>query len=481
MGRSLLYGVAVMLVGLMAVTVASCQPREEGAAMLDQFVLVRAKTKVDQPWKEYQTLPLQGVAGFTPGAARIPLSEYGGRLDMRQEARGFTYVTKLGDRWWLVDPEGCPLLHIAVVSVSPGRSRANTLALRERFGDETKWAAATTQMLRSYAFNGAGAWSSADLIRKSPTPVLYTCIWNFMSAFAKSRKLTHVQPGHTGYVDDCIPVFHPQFEAFCNDLARGLAAYKDDPWCLGHFSDNEMPFPRDLLDRNLKLDPRNRDMAPNCRAAREWLAKRKGSDDPTMPVTDEDREAFRGYVADRYFDITTRAIRKHDPNHLCLGSRFHGAEKTSPAVFQAAGKYLNVVSVNYYGVWTPLEKDLANWVNWSGRPVIITEWYTKGSDVPGLKNTTGAGWIVPTQEDRGLFYQNYTLALLRSRVCVGWHWFKYMDNDPEDLSTDPSNRDSNKGIVNLRYEGYPPLLDCMKALNANAYALADHFDSQSEQ
>ena len=47
---------------------------------------------------------------------------------------------------------------------------------------------------------------------------------------------------------------------------------------------------------------------------------------------------------------------------------------------------------------------------------------------------------------------DFTLALLESRNCIGWHWFKYLDNDPDDLTTDLSNRDSNKGIVNLRYE-----------------------------
>lgn len=67
-------------------------------------------------------------------------------------------------------------------------------------------------------------------------------------------------------------------------------------------------------------------------------------------------------------------------------------------------------------------------------------------------------------------------ALLQSKVCVGWHRFKYIDNDPTDTSTDPSNRDSNKGIVTVRYRPYRPLLDAVRALNRQAYPLADHFD-----
>jgi len=118
---------------------------------------------------------------------------------------------------------------------------------------------------------------------------------------------------------------------------------------------------------------------------------------------------------------------------------------------------------------------MQQWVDWTGKPILITEWYVKGADA-GLPNKTGAGWIVQTQNDRGLFYQNYTLALLQFKGCVGWHWFKYMDNDPEDKKVDPSNNDSNKGIVNIRFEPYLPLMERMKELNHRVYRVIDYFD-----
>ncbi len=94
----------------------------------------------------------------------------------------------------------------------------------------------------------------------------------------------------------------------------------------------------------------------------------------------------------------------------------------------------------------------------------------------GMSNTGGAGWVVKTQRDRGLFYENFTLGLLESKVCVGWDWFKYMDNDPSDTKADPSNRDSNKGILNNRYEPYDPLLEAMKRINERTFSLVDYFD-----
>lgn len=109
---------------------------------------------------------------------------------------------------------------------------------------------------------------------------------------------------------------------------------------------------------------------------------------------------------------------------------------------------------------------------------MITEWYAKAMDA-GLANTGGAGWIVKTQRDRGLFYQNFTLALLESKACVGWDWFKYSDNDPGNTKADPSNRDANKGIVNIQYEPYQPLIEAIQPLNERAYSLVDYFDGRN--
>jgi len=440
---------------------------------------VKAKAKPDSAWKEYPTRTLDQLPAFKPPAAKTPLSKYGGRNDRKADATGFFHAKKIGDRWWLVDPEGGLFIHVGVAGVTPGSSAAVKAALAGKFGDQAKWAAATTQLLWENGFNGAGAWSNAPLLRAAPRPVAYTLIWNFMSSFGKKKGLTSQQPGHTGYVNDCIPVFDPDFPAFCDAQAKALADTKDDPWLVGHFSDNEMPGAKNLLEKFLSLDATQPNQAPGRKAAEEWLAKRKGKNASAKDITDEDRDEFRGYVFEKYFEITTRAMRKVDPNHMCLGSRLHSSEKTSPATFRGAGKYLDAIAVNYYGVWTPDAKTLSNWTAWSGKPVMITEWYTKGAD-SGMKNSTGAGWIVPTQNDRGLFYENYTLALLESKTIVGWHWFKYMDNDPADLSTDPSNRDSNKGIVNIRFEPYAPLMQHMSRLNRNVYALADYFDSRKE-
>jgi hypothetical protein len=433
-------------------------------------LLVKARMNKGDPWKEHETRVLEHLADYAPQGPPA-LSPYGGWADQKTDATGFFHVKRVGDRWWLVDPDGCLFLHIAVNAVRPGGSDAAQAALAAKRGTPDGWIEPTVALLRGNGFTGTGAWSDDRRLATAAKRLPYAPVWNFMSAYGKKRGGTFQQPGHTGYPKDCLFVFDPEFEAFADEHARQLDALKDDPWCIRHFSDNELPFPKNGLDSFLSLAEKD----PGRQAAAAWLTERKGADAGREKVTDADREAFRAFVADRYFGITTKAIRRHAPRHLCLGSRFHGSEKGSAAVFQAAGRHLDVVSVNVYGVWTPTAKLIGDWAAWSGRPVLVTEWYAKGDD-SGMANTTGAGWTVPTQKDRGYFYQNFALGLLESKACVGWHWFKYQDNDPADLRTDPSNRDSNKGIVTVAYEPYPPLLDAMRALNAEAYRLTSHFD-----
>ena len=426
--------------------------------------------KPDQAWKDYPTRTLEDL----PAAAALPidkgLSRYGGIEARKTKATGFFHTARIDGRWWLVDPEGCLFLHKGVTSVRMSDTKGSQAAWNSQFGSPINWPGQATTLLRQHGFNGLGAWSDVDGLRSASTRLVYTRTWNFMSSYGKKRGGTHQQPGHTGYPHDCIFVFDPGFEAFCDQYAKALAADKDDPWLLGHFSDNEMPLSRNVLKNYLQLP----DKDPGHEAALAWLRSRHGEKAAAKDITDKDEQDFLALVVDRYFRIVSSAVKKYDPNHLYLGARFHGAVPRLPEVFRAAGPYVDVVSVNLYHVWTPDLGRLAMWEQESKRPFLITEWYAKGMD-SGLPNTMGAGWVVKTQQDRGRFYQNFALKLLESKACVGWHWFKYIDNDPTSTKADPSNQDANKGIVNNRYVPYTVLLDAMKQLNQRAYSLIEYF------
>ncbi|MEM8944874.1 MAG: hypothetical protein AAGD11_06785 [Planctomycetota bacterium] len=400
------------------------------------------------------------------------LNRYGGtEAYPPSEATRFFRTASIAGRWWLIDPDGHRFLHVAVNSVKPYSGPTFREAFPKKFASNQDWAAQTVGLLHDHGFNGTGAWTDNGLLGSAGPRLVYTRMLNVMSSFGRKLKLTSQGTGHTSYKDRLIPVFHPKFPAHCRQVVQQLDATKDDPYLLGIFSDNELEHNELALDLHLDFPPDS----PERHAAQQWLAQHYPDIRVPRDLTDQIREAYVGHMFETYFAIVGRAIRSVDANHLYLGSRLHGATKKNRWLLAGAGKHLDVVAVNVYGVWTPT-KSVRKWSRWSGRPLLVTEFYAKGQD-SGLANLSGAGWTVPTQSDRGRFYQHFTLGLLESRVCVGWHYFKYADNDPLDMTTDPSNRDSNKGILNSSYEPWTEFLNRMRALNARVYSIAEHFDA----
>jgi hypothetical protein len=149
---------------------------------------------------------------------------------------------------------------------------------------------------------------------------------------------------------------------------------------------------------------------------------------------------------------------------------------------RVSGYWCDVITYNYYHAWDADFELVANQVNWAGKPFVVTEWYAKGMDVwekdNRMTNESGAGWTVKDQKARGQFYQNFALSLLECKGCVGFDWFKYLDNDPDDLSADLSNRNSNKGFVDNEGNEYTELAEYMGELNNQKYNIIKFFDAR---
>ncbi len=459
----------------------SCQQEKPSTnTSLSDSVDVYAKRRFYNPdgtrtygdYEPYQTMIVENLSGFEPTGSEF--TKYGGWAALKLDSTGFFHVTKKDGRWWAVDPTGHAFIHMAINSLNMGKSLRNKEALKEKFGDEKGWITETARMIQNYGFNGAGSWSDTEAVRYANTvldqPLAYTINLNFMSSYADERGGTWQVPGHKAYPNDAIFVFDPEFETFCDKHAQQVLENKDDPNLFGYFSDNEMPFKQSAILDYLGL----KEDDPGHEAARQWMLERGITEDQ---INDEIKDAFRAHVADTYLGIVSAALKKHDPNHMYLGARFYSGEKHNQAFMEAAGRHMDIVSNNYYNRWTPDSKEMDEWARWTGRPFIITEYYTKGED-SGMPNQSGAGWIVKTQKDRGMFYVNFGLGLLSSQNCVGWHYFKYQDNDPTLEGAEPSNVDSNKGIVNNYYEPWKPMLDEMKKLNENVYELTRFIDEE---
>lgn len=441
------------------------------------------KDNSDTIWAKYAVRTVDRLPLFHQ-QEDLATSIYGGWTAWKKDATGFFRTEKINDRWWIIDPDGYPYIHRGIVAFNPGKSDKQKEAFAKKFGTEGNWLNKETELLRQYGFNGVGAWSNVNAVRSMDNPLVYTIIISPMGEYKKEHLKQfggrYEQAGWQGYRFDLAMVFDKEFDEYVKKVIEPISKYKDDKYLLGYFTDNELPWVFDALDRHLTKLGENEQ---GYKAAKKWFEERKGMNAKIGDITDEDRAAFTAFYFETYMKKVSEALRQADPNHLYLGCRFNQEknrqELANSEIFKVAGKYMDIISINHYRKWEPEQEQLSKWESWSSKPLLITEWYTKAED-SGLPNNTGAGWLVHTQYDRGLFYQNFTLGLLQNKNCVGWHWFKYMDNDPDDLSTDPSNRDSNKGVVDRYFNPYTVLLDEMKKVNDYTYGLIEYFDKKAE-
>jgi hypothetical protein len=411
-----------------------------------------------QKGTKWETAPATLVSDIThlPPTTPAQLDKYGGLSATTLTATGFFHTQRSGRRWWLVDPDGHPFISVGICSVNLTQSNKHVAA--SGYADAGQWADASAKLLRDNSFNTLGCWSD-DKSFTGDSRMPYCTQWDFISEFAKKLGIAKSETGHTGFPNDCMPIFNPDFQSFCDDHAKQLAATKDDPWLLGHFSDNELPFFPTSLHNFLSLPPDD----PGHVAAQQWLNQRHpGSAIPRTRYDQTDQNAFLQFMAERYYTVIGSAIRKYDPNHLYLGSRLYG--KTICDQLMTASKTLDVVSVNYYAAWSADQGRMSQWSQLSGKPVLVSEWYAMKLDSPAEK-VEGAGFRVSTEAERGMFYQNFAISLLRNPSCVGWQWFKY--------GGDTTGRQI--GCVDPSYQPHEELFKYMQEMNGEVYPLARQF------
>ena len=442
--------------------------------------LASADEGANMVYTGYKSRSIESLANFD-AASEPKHSEYGGRMDITLEATGFFRVEKIGDRWWLIDPEGHPYMAAGMGYVCPGTSDGQRAVSMKIYGSDARWAEDAANTLKNdFGFTAVTHISRPDLLNQTPNKIPYSHTHSFLSHYARNVGAAAPGAGHHTFCDNgTMPVFDPMFTVHCDMMAKKITAeFKDDPYFLGYMSDNELPISILMLDNSITLDPENSRAVYTYAVAHAWLRAMTGKEFvTTADITDELRSRYCEFVYDRYFRLVTEAIRKYDQNHLYLGCRFMFPGYTREGFIRSAGRWCDVLTMNYYFVWEPQPELIKMWAEVSGRPFMVTEFYLKGMD-SGLPNTSGAGWNGKTQTDRADYYSSYVMKLIESAQCVGWSWLQYWDNDPDNKKADPTSINSNKGIYNSDFKPYTALTDRMRLINKHMYALADYFDAR---
>ena len=400
--------------------------------------------------------------------------KFGGWADGPQlEATGHFRTAKHNGKWWLVDPEGRLFFSTGITGVQFGwgatpvedRKRwfeplppnegataalygksyklwagyyagsepvtfdFSSLNLQRKYGAswKTEYPAVVHQRLRTWGLNTIANWSGGEFTRGQRTAYAGTF-------FYSSRRLT-TRGG--GFPDP----FDPTFAKGVKDGARQwLKDSVNDPYCIGYFLDNEMPWggQTTLAEDTLKAKA-------DCAAKQElvrWLGEKYAdiaglntawgtshasyeallSDQPksATPTTEAGRKdlaEFTVRIAEAYFKNVRASIKALAPNKLYLGCRCVGG---SDQVVAMAVKHCDVFSYNRYcyslrDQKLPLDLDA---------PMLVGEFHFCASD-RGLFSTG----LVSTddQTDRGRKYAGYVNSALDNPQIVGVHWFQYGD------------------------------------------------------
>ncbi len=409
---------------------------------------------------------------------------FGGWRGMCQfEKKGFFYVAERDGVWWLVDPLGCAFVSKGVNHVSPYGDYSPALGyspyerwVKAKHESVDAWLEVTVLRLRSWGFNTIGSWSYEQLFLQMP----YTVILDVMASYGFNWV--------TGAVPD---IFDAKFEEHAESVAVSKCKPRvRDPLLLGYFLDNELRWgpdwrsQRNLLDDFIKLPAE----APGKRVAAEALVEACGGDlaelgrklgirlenfedllrfngeIPAGGVFDKARSLFLSKFAERYFSVAVNSVKKHDPNHLVLGVRFAGLPPSE--VLEAAGKYLDVISVNFYtyGSHEPPIDALKRIYELTGKPIMVTEFSYKAMD-SGLPNTKGASEPVKTQRERSYLAARYVLRIMALPYVVGYHWFQYTDQ-PKEGRFDGEN--SNYGLMKIEDEPWELLTKVFHYVNGKA-------------
>lgn len=401
---------------------------------------------------------------------------YGSNFRLRTDSTGFFYVKKMDGRWWLIDPDGYAGLNMAVTTINTAANVAD-------------WA---YDLLKGLDFNGAGNFITPENLpvtqynNKSFEPFSYTrrglgdrgnIAPTSSGGFFQRYRAYRLTKGYTfpSSLDNgnYITIMDPEFEAFCDIHAKNyFAPSANERDLMGVFSDNEINFNQDQILNFLRDLPQT---DPNYLAALDFITTKGISKNTVInsysSVSNALKEEFAGMLAEQYYSKVSTALKKYMPNHLYLGSRLHGRPRGIKQVVEAAARWCDVISVNFYDYPTPNEEisHPKKWGEWTlGRPCLITEFYAKGVEPSYIDLQDGAGYMVQTQRDRGVFYQNTCLEILQSGYYIGWQYFRWIDDGT-----------SNKGVVSVNNEPWVEMNAYMKELNSQAYRLVDLMDNRT--
>jgi hypothetical protein len=424
------------------------------------------------------------------------------------KATGRFQITKHDGKWWFVDPDGKLFWSSGITCIRPssggpilGRDKCFTwlpkaddplgkfysakgkgwldfgkMNLFRKFGES--FAAVSHELaarrLPSWGFNTVGNWSDGNLWRLDKVP--YTMPVGY--------RCPRIRITDTRTFPD---VFSPEFEPAVRKSVADKAEFKDDPWLLGVFIENELPWagwgenayllPATLLASDTDSQTRQM-MLKELRAKYGEVAKLNevwgtsyaswdaipGGEKLTkaqQTKAKDDLSPFCTVIAEKYFSVCEKAMRDLLPGVLYFGPRLASYNRETVAV---AAKHCDVVCFNIYNDLPDgrTADELAKELDF---PVVIGEFHfgalDRGMFHTGLRKAKD-------QNERAEKFATYVRTAVTGDWCVGTHWFQYRD---QPLTGRFDGENYNIGFVTITDTPYPEMRAAARDLHKDLYRL----------
>lgn len=378
------------------------------------------------------------------------------------EKAGFFRLAERDGTWWLVTPEG------------KGFYSAGTDGPWFLKGEDwEKKGLESAEFLYQSGVNSLAGWT--DIFRWSKLNDMLAARGKAPFAMFSAIKtpthsehfdvLVNAQGNDTGWDHDFPDPFDPRFEQWYREQAQRRAdAVRGKPWFVGWFADNEAShrelyrhvysqhcagaLKESLAKRYGDITSLNSAWGTNFSSFDDLIEKRP---DPVIrkgPMYEEYR-AFEREIVKRYVDITIRAWREVDPDHLIISNRFMLGDVHGWLDVLDLYKPYDAIAVNLYPAnqrpgLSDDEKTIYRLAHEkTGLPVIVGEWSVPAVDSGYYENPNKLDWswneLLENQRQRAFQAASVTLDFFNMPFVVGSHWFIWQDVVNE-------QREANRGL-----------------------------------
>lgn len=406
------------------------------------------------------------TAAALPGADKAhELDSYGGLKSVRLEASGFFRVEK-ADRWWFVTPGGAAFLSFGLNHPNKDylKQDYNVDFWKAKFGVRDPSSPAFLEAFVSKVMQDLDRFGMNTLGCHSPKPDFGKITVPYVLGLFFVRSAYWLVRSPRDFLD----VFSGAFVTRCERHAEKVVLpRKDDPYLMGYTFTNvpiltdqdavahgQVPWGR--AQRNMPTWPRAlRNLGPAAPGKKAFVSLMRGhyrciqdfnrvykttfsSFDQLLDSQDwspvvksaeiddaKDNRAFLLKILDRYYSVTSAAVRKFDPNHMIFGDPLNANTPPPDDVVSLIARHTDLIAYQFYGDYDEHVHLLDRWSRLTGKPLLHAD---SCFSVPYEQMPEPVGALCPDQETRARRFLDFATRAFARPDFIGWHWCGWMDS-----------------------------------------------------